>query len=155
MKIKLISVGERMPEWVGAGVHEYATRLPNQLFELVEIPLGKRGKNADIERARAREGEAMLKAVPANARVVTLEVHGKAWSTEVLAEQLEGWMQDGRDVALLVGGPDGLAPVCLARAELRWSLSKLTFPHMLVRLLLAEQIYRAWTITQHHPYHRP
>jgi 23S rRNA (pseudouridine1915-N3)-methyltransferase len=96
----------------------------------------------------------MLKAVPPRARVVALDVQGRSWSTEHLAASLAGWLGEGRDLALLVGGPEGLAAECLARADIRWSLSPLTFPHPLVRIILAEQIYRAWTLLHGHPYHR-
>ena len=155
MRINLIAVGTRMPAWVEAGVEEYRKRLPPELsLNIREIPLGKRGKNADIARAMAQEGDAMLAAVGARDRVVALEVKGKAWSTEQLAQQLAGWQMSGDDVALLVGGPDGLAPSCQARAIERWSLSPLTLPHPLVRVLLAEQLYRAWSINNNHPYHR-
>jgi len=155
MRINLIAVGTRMPSWVEAGVDEYRKRLPPELaLNIREIPLGKRGKNADIARAIAQEGEAMLAAIGARDRVVALEVKGKAWSTEQLAQQLSAWQMGGDDVALLVGGPDGLAPNCQARANERWSLSPLTLPHPLVRVLLAEQLYRAWTINNNHPYHR-
>ncbi len=155
MRINLIAVGTRMPGWVEAGVDEYRKRLPPELaLNIREIPLGKRGKNADIARAIAQEGEAMLAAIGARDRVVALEVKGRAWSTEQLAQQLAGWQMSGDDVALLVGGPDGLAPACVARATERWSLSPLTLPHPLVRVLLAEQLYRAWTINHNHPYHR-
>lgn len=155
MRINLIAVGTRMPVWVEAGVDEYRKRLPPELsLQIREIPLGKRGKNADIARAIAQEGDAMLAAIGARDRVVALEVKGKAWSTEQLAQQLSAWQMGGDDVALLVGGPDGLAPNCQARANERWSLSPLTLPHPLVRVLLAEQLYRAWTINNNHPYHR-
>ncbi len=155
MRISLIAVGTRMPAWVEAGVDEYRKRLPPELaLNIREIPLGKRGKNADIARAIAQEGEAMLAAIGARDRVIALEVKGRAWSTEQLAQQLAGWQMGGDDVSLLVGGPDGLAPGCLARAQERWSLSPLTLPHPLVRVLLAEQLYRAWTLNNNHPYHR-
>lgn len=96
----------------------------------------------------------MLAAVPRDCHVIALDVTGQAWNTEVLAGRLQGWLGAGRDVALLVGGPDGLAPACLARADTRWSLSPLTLPHALVRVVLAEQLYRAWTLVSGHPYHR-
>ena len=96
----------------------------------------------------------MLKAVPKNCRVLALDVRGSSWSTETLSDKLAGWMSDGRDLALLVGGPEGLAPACLAQAEGRWSLSPLTMPHPLVRVVVAEQLYRAWSLLRHHPYHR-
>jgi 23S rRNA (pseudouridine1915-N3)-methyltransferase len=155
MDIHLIAVGEKMPRWVQDGFGEYAKRLPAECgLKLVEIAPGKRGKNADIARAMRDEGERMLAAIPKGARVVALEVQGREWSTEQLAGQLEGWMAGGQDIALLVGGPEGLASSCRQRADQQWSLSPLTLPHPLVRVLLAEQIYRAWSILRNHPYHR-
>ena len=162
MRIRLLSVGRRMPAWVNDGFAEYAKRLPAAecALELVEIEPGRRGSGrgkasaADLDRIRRDEGERILKALPDGALSVALDVRGRPWSTEQLAEQLTGWLGSGRDVALLVGGPDGLADTCLARAEQRWSLSPLTFPHPLVRVILAEQLYRAWSVTKGHPYHR-
>ena len=155
MNIHLICVGNRMPRWVEEGFGEYAKRMPSECrLRLVEIAPGRRGKGADIQRATREEGERMLAAIPKDCRVLALEVKGKEWSTEQLAEQLSGWMADGRDLALLVGGPDGLAEECLKRAEGRWSLSPLTLPHPLVRVVIAEQLYRALSILRGHPYHR-
>jgi 23S rRNA (pseudouridine1915-N3)-methyltransferase len=155
MHIHLIAVGTRMPAWVTSGYEEYARRLPRECrLKLTEIPLSKRRKTQSAEKNRQEEGRAMLAAVPDGATVIALDVRGKTWSTEVLATRLQEWLQAGRDIALLVGGPDGLADDCLSRADLRWSLSALTLPHALVRVLLAEQLYRAWTVIQGHPYHR-
>jgi 23S rRNA (pseudouridine1915-N3)-methyltransferase len=155
MNIFLISVGNRMPRWVEEGYQEYAKRLPAECaLKLVEIAPGHRGKNADIPRTLRDEGERMLKAIPKGCRVIALDVTGKAWNTEQLSGRLEQWMADGRDLALLVGGPEGLAPDCLAAAEMRWSLSPLTMPHPLVRVVLSEQLYRAWSLMRNHPYHR-
>jgi 23S rRNA (pseudouridine1915-N3)-methyltransferase len=155
MQIHLIAVGTRMPAWVTSGYEEYVRRMPHECeLRLVEIPLSKRGKNRSALQNRREEGKAMLAAIPAQATVVALDVRGKAWSTETLADRLQDWLQGGRDVALLVGGPDGLDDTCLGRADLCWSLSALTLPHALVRVLLAEQLYRAWTVLQGHPYHR-
>jgi 23S rRNA (pseudouridine1915-N3)-methyltransferase len=155
MQIHLIAVGEKMPRWVQDGFGEYAKRLPAECtLKLVEIPPGKRGKNADVARAMRDEGERMLAAIPKGARVVALEVQGRAWSTEQLSAQLDGWMAGGQDIALLVGGPEGLDESCRQRADQLWSLSPLTLPHPLVRVLLAEQLYRAWSILRNHPYHR-
>ena len=155
MRIKLIAVGTRMPGWVTEGYAEYSKRLPAELsLELQELSLGHRGKNADTARAIAREGDDMLAAIGKGDRVVALDVKGRSWSTEQLAEQLQQWQMDGRNVSLLVGGPDGLDSRALQQAEQRWSLSPLTLPHPLVRVLLAEQLYRAWTITKGHPYHK-
>lgn len=154
MKITLITIGQKMPGWVAAGYAEYAGRLPGGMLQLVELPLGQRPRGSDAGRALAEESTRMLKALPDSTRAIALDPRGRELSTEQLARRLDEWMQDGRDVALLVGGPDGLSADCLARCEARWSLSKLTFPHMLVRVVLAEQLYRAWTILQNHPYHR-
>ncbi|UAW99170.1 23S rRNA (pseudouridine(1915)-N(3))-methyltransferase RlmH [Halopseudomonas nanhaiensis] len=155
MRIRLVSVASRMPRWVEEGYQEYAKRLPADLaLDLVEIPLATRGKNADIARLMRREGEQMLAAVQPGDRIVTLEVTGKPWSTEQLAEELERWRLEARNVNLMVGGPEGLADQVAARSDQRWSLSPLTLPHPLVRIVLAEQIYRAWTILNRHPYHK-
>ena len=155
MDINLIAVGTRMPGWVNDAYQEYARRLPRECsLKLVEIPLGSRARSKPVERAIAEEGKRMLSAISEGQRVIALDVGGRGWSTEQLAEQLKLWMQDGRNVSLLIGGPDGLAGDCLERAEQRWSLSPLTLPHPLVRVLLAEQLYRAWTLTTGHPYHR-
>ena len=155
MRLKIIAVGTKMPAWVETGFTEYSRRLPPELkVELIELPLGQRGKGADVKRAMAREGEAMLKAIGRTDKVVALDVPGKPWSTEQLATQLADWQFQGCDYSLLIGGPDGLAADCLARADLKWSLSPLTMPHPLVRILLAEQLYRAWSINAGHPYHK-
>lgn len=155
MKIHLIAVGEKMPRWVQEGYREYSKRLPNECeLRLTEIPMGHRGKNADIARLIRAEGERMLAAIPSSSRVIALDVRGKAWSTETLSGQLDSWMGGGDDVALLVGGPEGLSTQCQARAQLKWSLSPLTLPHPLVRVVVAEQLYRAWSILRNHPYHR-
>jgi 23S rRNA (pseudouridine1915-N3)-methyltransferase len=155
MHIRLIAVGTKMPRWVEQGIDEYVKRLPPELkFELREIPLGKRGKGADIQRAIHTEGQQMLAAIGQHDRVIALDVKGKPWGTEQLAVELQGWQREGDNISLLVGGPDGLAPDCLQRAQQRWSLSALTLPHPIVRVILAEQLYRAWTINTNHPYHR-
>ena len=158
MKIRIIAAGGKMPGWVQEGYNEYAKRLPRELtLEMVEIPLGNRGQKnspALVEKARQKEGEAMLAAINPREHVVALEVKGKSWSTEQLSRELEGWQMSGDNVCLLIGGPDGLSPECVARANQKWSLSALTMPHPLVRVLLAEQLYRAWTLLAGHPYHK-
>ena len=144
MRLRLVCVGQKMPEWVSQGYNEYARRMPPELsLDLVEIPLAHRGKNPDIPRLMQREGDAILSALGPRDRVIALEVGGRNWSTEKLAGQLENWQLDGRDVSFLVGGPDGLADICRDRADQLWSLSALTLPHPLVRILLADQLYRA------------
>jgi 23S rRNA (pseudouridine1915-N3)-methyltransferase len=155
MRIQLISVGRRMPGWIEAGYAEYAKRLPPECrLSLVEIEPHHRGKSTAAAQSREDEGRRILKAIPKGGVAIALDVGGQEWSTEELARQLVEWLADGRDRALLVGGPDGLAPECLALARQRWSLSALTFPHPLVRVIVAEQIYRAWSLIQGHPYHR-
>lgn len=155
MRVRLIAVGTKMPDWVEDGFAEYRKRLTQDLtLELVEIPAGKRGKNADIDRITDKEGEQMLAAVQPGDYVITLDVQGKRLSTEKLAQQLEKLLQQGNHVALLIGGPEGLAPQCRSAARESWSLSDLTLPHPLVRVLIAEQLYRAWSILKGHPYHR-
>ena len=152
MRISVLAVGTRIPAWVNEGVQEYSRRMPRNLrLEWREIPLARRG---DVRQALAREGEQILRAIPDGDRVIALDVEGKALSTPELAAQLAGWQMSGDNYSMLIGGPDGLSGECLARAERRWSLSRLTLPHPLVRILLAEQLYRAWTITVNHPYHR-
>ncbi len=155
MRIHLIAVGTRMPRWVSDGFDEYARRLPAECrLQLHEIPLGKRAANADIPRLMAREGERMVAAIPRGALTIALDRSGEQLSTEALAERLQGWLQSGNDVALLVGGPEGLDPACLARSDRRLSLSPMTLPHPLVRIVIAEQLYRAWSLLNNHPYHR-
>lgn len=144
-----------MPDWVSSGYHDYARRMPPELpLELVEIAMPHRGKNPDIPRLMQKESQGILAALGPRDRVVALEVGGRPWSTEALADQLERWQQGGQDVSFLVGGPDGLAGECRQRADQQWSLSPLTLPHPLVRILISEQLYRAWSITRNHPYHR-
>lgn len=155
MQIHLIAIGDKMPRWVQDGYNEYAKRLPAECaLHLTEVPAGRRGKNADIARIVRDETERLLAAVPKGAIVVALEVGGRSWTTEQLAGQLDGWLNDGRDLALLVGGPEGLGDAARAVAGQQWSLSPLTLPHPLVRVILAEQLYRAWSILRNHPYHR-
>jgi len=155
VKIQLVAVGTKMPQWVTTGFNEYQRRFPKDCsFELIEVAAGKRGKNADIPRILQQEGEKMLSQVPSSNRIVTLEVTGKPWDTHQLAKQLGSWQMDGRDVSLLVGGPEGLAPECIKRSEQKWSLSPLTLPHPMVRVLVAESLYRAWSLNNNHPYHR-
>ncbi len=155
MKIHLLAIGTKMPSWVTQGYNEYATRLPAKCsLQLKEIPAEKRTKNSNIPAIKIKESAKLQSAIPNNCRVVALDVKGAQWSTEKLATRLQDWMMSGQDVALLIGGPEGLTPDILALANEKWSLSSLTFPHPLVRVILAEQLYRAFTITENHPYHR-
>lgn len=143
-----------MPAWVQGGFADYAARLPRELkLELVEVPLAARGKNADLARVRQAEG-AVLLGRAGDAKLIALDERGESWSSADLAHQLKSWMQSGRDLALLVGGPDGHSSQVLEQADARWSLSRLTLPHALVRVVLVEQLYRAWSLLANHPYHR-
>jgi len=155
MRIHLLSVGTRLPEWVEHGCEHYARRMPPHCrFQLREIPAGKRTKGSDIARILREEGERLLAAVPRDCQVIALERTGKALTTEALADQMNGWFTGGRDVALLIGGPEGLSRECLDRASMLWSLSDLTLAHPVARIVLAEQLYRAWSILENQPYHR-
>jgi len=155
MRIHLIAIGNRLEAWVYQGYEEFAKRLPADCsLQLIEIPALKRGKNADIARITRDEGQKMLAAIPKDSKVVALDLQGRQYTTPELANTLAQWMQSGQDVALLVGGPEGLWSECLARSQEKWSLSRLTLPHPLVRILVAEQLYRAWSILKNHPYHR-
>jgi len=155
MRIHLLAAGNRRPQWEQQGFEEYAKRLPRECaLVLREIPLARPAGRSSRERRLENEGTRLLQAVPPKARLIGLDERGRAYSSRALAKQLQGWLADGRDLALLVGGPDGLAESCKTAAESCWSLSPLTLPHGLVRILVAEQLYRAWTIRQGHPYHR-
>ena len=153
MRAHLIAVGERMPAWVQDGYAEYARRLARELpLQLVEISTKSRSR--DVARALADEGAALLAAIPKAAHVVALDGRGKPWSSEELAGQLGRWRMLGKDLAFVIGGPDGLAPGVLERADQRWSLGPATLPHPLVRIVVAEQLYRAVSQLGNHPYHR-
>jgi 23S rRNA (pseudouridine1915-N3)-methyltransferase len=155
MKCRLIAAGTRLPDWVNAGFGEYQKRLRAPLvLELLEIPVATRRAGEDPQRAVAHEGAAMLAALGRDDYVVALELSGKSMSTVELKDWLAERLEDGRPLALLIGGPDGLAPPCLQRANHLWSLSSLTLPHALVRIVVAEQLYRAMSLRAGHPYHR-
>jgi 23S rRNA (pseudouridine1915-N3)-methyltransferase len=155
VKCRLIAAGTRLPEWINAGFHEYQKRLRSPLvLELVEIPTPKRRAGENPQRAIAREGQDMIAQLGREDYVVTLEVNAPSMTTEQLSSWLAQRLREARPLALLVGGPDGLSDACVARANHRWSLSALTLPHGLVRVLLAEQIYRAMSLLAGHPYHR-
>ena len=155
LRLSLITASNRQPDWVDQGADEYAKRLRGRCtLEIKTLPLARRTATIPVERAVHDEGERMLAQLPAGAHVVALLETGKPWSTKDLAAKLERWMQRGAPVALLVGGPDGLSPECMARANERWSLSNLTLPHGLVRIVAAEALYRAWSLLENHPYHR-
>jgi 23S rRNA (pseudouridine1915-N3)-methyltransferase len=155
VQIHIIAVGNRMPAWVDQAYAEYAKRMPaHARFRLQEVPAQKRSKGADLGRLLRDEGERVLAATPAGARTIALERTGRPLDTQGLAMALNAWLQEGRDVALWIGGADGLAPECLAHAHEQWSLSPLTLAHPLARVLVVEQLYRAWSIIANQPYHR-
>ena len=155
MKCRLIAAGTRLPEWVNTGFREYQKRLRAPLaLELVEIPVATRRAGENPARAVAREGSNMLAAIGPNDYVVALEVEAPSMTTAALSTWFAERLREGRPIALLVGGPDGLSRECLERADQRWSLSPLTLPHALVRVVVVEQIYRAMSLLAGHPYHR-
>lgn len=151
MRAYLIAVGERMPAWVQQGFAEYAKRLSRELpLERVEVL----AKSRDPSRAMTDEGAALLAAIPKGAHAIVLDSRGNSWSSEDLARQLARWRMLGKDLAFLIGGADGLAPPVLERADQCWSLGPATLPHPLVRIIVAEQLYRAASVLAKHPYHR-
>jgi len=153
--IHLIALGQKMPAWVYQACGEYIKRLPRELqLNTIEVPLIKRGKNPDIKRISRDESRRVVEAIPSGCVLVALDVKGRKVSTEKLASTLDQWMQHGKDIAIVIGGPDGLSDELLQRAEQKLSLSDMTFPHPLVRIIIVEQLYRAWSIINHHPYHR-
>lgn len=144
-----------MPGWVKQGYEEYAKRLPKECeLVLKEIAPGKRLKNTDIVRLVKEEGEKMISAIPSDTHVVTLDLKGKPWSTSDLSVALKRWLNSGQHISLLIGGPEGLADSVRKKANESWCLSNLTFPHPLARIIVAEQLYRAWSMLRNHPYHR-
>ncbi|MDD7804808.1 MAG: 23S rRNA (pseudouridine(1915)-N(3))-methyltransferase RlmH [Endozoicomonas sp. (ex Botrylloides leachii)] len=155
MRIRLIAMGSKMPRWIQEGYEAYSRRLVQDVkLELIEIPLGHRGKNTDISRLQKKEATQMLAAIGQGDQVVALEIMEKPWSTEDLADKMRGWLYSGCNISLLIGGPEGLHSRCSQQADTRWSLSPLTLPHPLVRIIIAEQVYRVWSMLQNHPYHR-
>lgn len=155
MKLLIAAVGHKMPAWVNEGFAEYAKRMPREArIELVEIKPEKRAGGKTTEQIYEAERSRIEAALPADCELVALDERGQNWSTLELAERLKGWMRGGRDVAFAIGGADGLHPELKRRSDRLWSLSRLTLPHGLVRVVLAEQLYRAVTVIQGHPYHR-
>jgi len=155
LHIRLIAIGERQPGWVDDAFSEYAQRLPRQWkFRLQAMSGGRRSKHQDSASAIETEGRKILAEIGAADFVVALDEHGEQFTSTALGKKLVDWQNAGRDLTFLIGGPDGLANPCLQRADLCWSLSRLTLPHGLARVLYAEQMYRAWTVSTGHPYHR-
>jgi len=155
MIIHFIVVGQKMPKWVNEGYAEYAKRLPKSCqLKLVELPMAQRGKTQSVPKLKQEEAKRIMAALPKGAMLVILDEHGKQTTTLEFSKKLEEWLASGQDIALVVGGPDGLQTDLIEAARWKWGLSKLTLPHPLVRVLVAEQIYRAWSVIQNHPYHR-
>ena len=155
MHIHLIAVGQKMPAWVDRACADFLKRLPRELqLNTIEVPLLKRGKKPDIQLIVRDESRKVLDAIPTGCSLVALDVKGNRISTEKLASTLDNWMQQGQDIAIVIGGPDGLSNELLQQADQTVSLSDMTFPHPLVRIIIVEQLYRAWSILNNHPYHR-
>ncbi len=155
MRLRLLAIGQRMPGWVETGFAEYAGRMPRDLaLTLQALPNPARSRAMDTSTLRRVEAQTLLAAVPDQSLLVALDEAGQVVDTSGLARRLGQWQQSGRDVTLLIGGATGLDDTVRKRADWVWSLSPLTFPHMLVRVLVAEQIYRAWSLLHNHPYHR-
>lgn len=154
MHIRLIAVGGRQPAWVGEAFEGYAKRLPRAWrFRLDEVPTASRA-DSRAERAVGAEGQQVLRRLRPAERLMLLEEAGEPLSSRELAGCLKAWLSAGSDLAFVIGGPDGVSDACRERADFVWSLSRLTLPHGLVRVVVAEQLYRAWTVIEGHPYHR-
>jgi 23S rRNA (pseudouridine1915-N3)-methyltransferase len=155
VKINLIAIGNKMPDWVGIASNDFIKRLPAEIkINSILLPLIKRGKNPDIPRIIRDESRKLLIAAPNDSLLVVLDVLGKPVTTMDFSSMLDTWMQQGQDISIVIGGPDGVSNELLSQARQKISLSTLTFPHPLVRVILLEQIYRAWSILNNHPYHR-
>ncbi|HNE17669.1 MAG TPA: 23S rRNA (pseudouridine(1915)-N(3))-methyltransferase RlmH [Rhodocyclaceae bacterium] len=155
MKLLLVAVGTRMPSWVEAGFNDFAKRMPRELpVQLVEVKAEPRTTGKTVEAMMAAEAARIEAALPPRCRRLILDERGEDLSTRALARRLEAWQTEGDDVALIVGGPDGLDPALKSTAHETMRLSSLTLPHALVRVMLAEALYRAWSLSKNHPYHR-
>lgn len=155
MKIRLLAVGQKMPTWVKDTFNQYNIRLPrNQQIELKEIPPAHRSRSANSESGKKAEGECILSALKETERLVLLDEKGKLISTKDLSACINEWQMDSQDIAIVIGGADGVSEEVKKRANITWSLSKLTFPHPMVRIIIMEQIYRAYSLLSNHPYHR-
>ena len=155
MKIQIIAIGNKMPPWVNATTQEYMKRMPRDCEVILkEVPAANRHKNSNADTIKDLEAKQLLAAVPNGNHIIALDEHGVQWSTQELSQQMDHWRHLGCNVTLLIGGADGLHHSCLQKAHQRLSLSKLTYPHPLVRVIIAEQLYRAYSILSGHPYHR-
>ncbi|HAT1797538.1 TPA: 23S rRNA (pseudouridine(1915)-N(3))-methyltransferase RlmH [Legionella pneumophila] len=155
LKITIVTLGNKMPDWVGSGVNEYAKRFHDGIqIKLTEIPLLRRNKSSDLARILEKESALIKDALPANARLIAMDMLGKSFSSEDLALKLTQLQQISSHLCFIIGGPEGLSNEILTLCDERWSLSKLTLPHPLVRIILLEALYRAWSIINNHPYHK-
>lgn len=155
LKITLITLGNKMPDWVVQGSNDYAKRFNDGIqLKIIEIPLIKRSKSSDLSRIMEKESLLIKEALPNGARVIALEIEGKTFSSEQLAVKITQLQQISSHLCFLIGGPEGLSNDILQLCDERWSLSKLTLPHPLVRIILLETLYRAWSIINNHPYHK-
>ena len=155
VKITVVAMGNKMPLWVTLAVQEFSKRLHDPFaLTLLEIPCLKRGKSSDLSRILDKESASMLALIPEGSYAIALDIQGSSWSSEALAEKLGQLPAITNHLCFLIGGPEGLSTEVLQRSQERWSLSKLTLPHPLARIVLLEALYRAWTISTHHPYHK-
>ncbi|ASK77785.1 23S rRNA (pseudouridine(1915)-N(3))-methyltransferase RlmH [Paraphotobacterium marinum] len=155
MKIQVVAIGTKMPKWVNEGIFEYTKRFTKDCpITFTELPLTKRNKNSNLKSIIQNEGKLILSSIQKNSIIIALDVYGSNMDTEQLAIKFDDWKQSGKNITFLIGGPDGLSKEILEEANLKWSLSKLTLPHPIVRIILVESLYRAMTISINHPYHR-
>ena len=155
MRIHLIAVGKKMPEWVNSGFSEFSKRMPPELqINLIEVAPSIRNKSTPIDKNIKEEGERIQSTIPSNSMLIVLDEKGKKFSSIDLSNKMESWFPMGQDVSIVIGGADGIDPVIKQQADETWSLSSFTLPHALVRVVVAEQLYRAWSILKGHPYHR-
>lgn len=155
MKIYLIAVGKKMPDWINSGYAEFNKRMPpERQINLIEINQSVRNKTTPTEKNIKEEGERIQSAIPSNSRLIVLDEKGKNFSSVELSKKMESWLPMGQDISIVIGGADGIDPSIKQQADEKWSLSPFTLPHTLVRVVIAEQLYRAWSILQRHPYHR-
>ena len=155
VKIELLAAGKKPPAWIKEGVTEYQKRMPRECaLEIKEFATAKRFKNDSLDKLKKEEEKEIRKLFVKDARLIALDREGSIWSTDDLASKMKQWMNDYSHIQMLIGGPDGLSKNCLDKADDTWSLSRLTFPHLLVRILVSEQLYRAWSMLNNHPYHK-
>lgn len=155
MKIKIITVSKRIPDWISKGYNEYIKRLPKEIdINLVEISPESRKNTPSIDQILRKEAKKILTAIPEDNYVIALDENGKQFNSSILASYLAQWLVDAQDICFIIGGADGLDDSLKKSAHALWSLSPMTLPHAFVRLIVAEQIYRAWSINNNHPYHR-